>query len=232
MRRIAALCIIVFTATAFGATEPNKSLSGLELELGYKVIPSPAYSYSHNTHPDDYFLPNADMPGSAGVTSFDAGNVSAGVIGLRYRLELVKHVSVAVGGGYQFNLATAFREEEHGNDAGNHKSQHMNNNDDRGDFSAFVYTHRNPLPYYLEAELVYHFDNNWYVGVEYQFTGVEFESGWDRWSSFKKASSTTVYYHAVGPVVGVMFDEKWGMEGTVLFFEGEVGGGISLFFRF
>ena len=65
--------------------------SGFRAFIGCKALKLDEHRFQHDTHPDDSFLPDSDVPGSAGVTDVGA-----------------RHSFVTLGGGYQARLADLF----------------------------------------------------------------------------------------------------------------------------
>lgn len=197
--------------------------AGFSLAFGYKLIDIGAQTYSHDTHPNDSFLPNANVPGSAGTTSLD-GRISMAAIGARY----TQPVSGPFYATFEVGLLVSY-------DVVDEK----NANDTRPDSDAsFIYS-RAALGAYASAGLAYKF-GRFSLGATAQVAAVEIENGWDRpgryysnsWiDDFQVDYYTTEYAWSVGPTFGYQFDDQLALEATVSFGD-RVTGGLMLVWSF
>jgi|ERR1035438_8185805 hypothetical protein len=192
--------------------------------IGYKSVPV-NQTYSHNTNPNDSFLPNANVPGSAGTTSLDRAQFID--FGFRYELPLNYHLS--------FNIdATGLFAYTSGNGAdawGMNLDDRQNANDNRPAANAvFVYTDSN---FGFDAALgtSYRLTEDFYVGAVVDLSGVFVDSGWDRYSTYTPESTTLVLVPAGGPKLGWRFGDI-AIEGTVLFGKYGVGYNAGIVWRF
>ena len=84
---ITKVTLTVLFALFIQSTTAQATDSNWMFIFGYKTLRIKNYSYSHDTHVDDWFLPNASLPGSAGTTEFN-GLLHCGVFGIRYSPEI------------------------------------------------------------------------------------------------------------------------------------------------
>ncbi|MDF9833859.1 hypothetical protein M2103_002092 [Ereboglobus sp. PH5-5] len=154
--------------------------------LGYRMISLKQHTFSHNTHPDDSFLPDAHVPGSAGTT--DIGNKQHFMsITLGWQPRLSDCVSLNFDAGILL---------------GDNRDRHQNANDDRlpGN-AAFVYSQAR-FGALAAAGMSYHF-KHFLLGVETQLASVLVEHGWDRYGSDKNQTSKVHHMLSAGPKAGI-----------------------------
>lgn len=154
--------------------------------IGYRMISLKQHAFAHNTHPDDSFLPNADVPGSAGTTDL-GGRQHFMSITLGWQPHLSDFVSLNFDAGVLL---------------GDNRDRHQNANDDRSPAgAAFIYSQAR-FGALAAAGMSYHF-KHFSLGVETQLASVLVEAGWDRFGSDQ--SQTTKVHHllSVGPKAGI-----------------------------
>lgn len=167
--------------------------NGFGLTAGYRAIQLGHTTYAHNTNPNDSFLPNANVPGSAGTTSLDGKTLSYGAIGFNYQHRLFSHLHGNIGIGGLF-----------GGDA---RDDHQNANDPRpAANAAFIYSDASGYGGYAEAGLSY---DVWRfsLGVEGTVSAVGIDNGWDRYSSDQLERQKWYISPVIGPRVGFQFGD-------------------------
>lgn len=215
MKILIGLLAAIFIAAQCPAQAPD---NGLELKFGYKSAVVEGTTFSHDTHPDDSFLPNSNVPGSAGTTSLDDGMLHFGTLGLGYHAPLMNERlswNVDVGGML-----------------GGDSDRRKNANDSRPDGNAaFVYSQAR-WGIYTEAGLAYHV-KRFYFGANAQLVGIFVSSGWDRFGRQESEHVNLKLTPSAGPKVGYYFDEDRdiGVEGTVQLGE-DVTFGVQLVWQF
>jgi len=191
---------------------------GFALLVGYQSVVV-KQSFAHDTHPDDSFLPNASVPGSAGTTSLDRAQYLA--LGLRYEGPAHGAWSLGVGVAGLFALTRG-----NGADAsGWNLDDRENANDSRpAANAAFVYTD-SIVGFDLSLAATYGLSRVVYVGAVADLAGVFLDNGWDRFSSFQLQSRKLVLVPAGGPKLGLRLTRDTALEGSVLW--GRKGVGYS-----
>jgi hypothetical protein len=188
--------------------------SGFEFMYGCKTLELGEHWFQHDTHPDDSFLPDSNVPGSAGVTNAGGTHVFA-TIGGRYRARLSDLFSLTL------NMELLM---------GDNRDRHQNDNDSRpAEFGAFVYSKTN-FGLCASAGLSCHIEK-FHGGVEAQLAAVLVESGWDRFNADESQHSQFACLISAGPRIGWSFDEHVLVEGTVQFGRG-VAFGVKIIFMF
>jgi hypothetical protein len=168
--------------------------------VGYKFISGLSYGYTHNTHPDDSFLPSANVPGSAGSTSLSTAHF--GIAGVGYQPKLYGDLHLTLDVGLLFGGA---------------RDRHQNDNDLRPPaVGAFVYSQAGPLGAYFAPGLEYRW-RSLAVGAEAQVAGIPISSGWDRFGSDQEVKSEFRWVITGGPKLGVRLSESMRLEGSVQF---------------
>jgi hypothetical protein len=193
---ILAVTIALFAqcATAQEAEE------GFRAFLGYKSLKLDDHQFTHNTHPDDSFLPNSAVPGSAGSTDV-GGTLSFAAFGM----------------GYQFRLWDSFAISlDAGGLAGGKRDSRQNANDSRPPGSAsYIYTEAR-WGTFGAVGFVYYL-HRFYFGAEGQLAGVFVQSGWNRFGKDDAEHNTFDLLPSGGPKVGYSFTQDISVEGTVQF---------------
>ena len=180
-----------------------------KLTGGFKTITLSNTEFAHDTHPDDPFLSNANVSGSAGTTDVN-GRLGYISIGVGYTNNFSKSYS------YNFDLGFLF---------GNKRDIQKNVNDTRPpDNAAFIYSEIN-WGIYSAFDVYYHVEK-FYAGVEVQLGGVFVESGWDRFNSDQSVQNKLTLVPTIGPKIGFYF-----IEASVQFGK-NVDYGIQGVFRF
>ncbi|MDR2429485.1 MAG: hypothetical protein LBD14_01040 [Puniceicoccales bacterium] len=164
---ILAVAVLVLFSQSARAREPEVRVRAI---LGYKFLRLDDYRFSHDTHPDDYFLPDSNIPGSAGTTCV------GGRMGF-----------LALGGGYQFPLSTSiplYLGLDLGVLRGGKTDRHQNANDPRPAANAAFVRSNAVWGGFAAVAVSYHIDD-FFIGAEAQFAGVVVEHGWDRYERFQ-----------------------------------------------
>lgn len=197
---IAALGIVV--GPAYGQGDSINDLNPLETSIrfsfGYKLIDVGPHSYSHDTHPDDSFLPNASVPGSAGTTSI-GGEFHMAALGVRLIQPLDEswRLDLEAGGLFTYQLERA-----------------KNANDSRPDASAaFVYSEAY-FGAYVSAGVAYQL-GRFSLGATAQLAAVDVMNGWDRFDHLQVDYHSTQFAWSVGPTIGFRLDQRLSVESTV-----------------
>jgi hypothetical protein len=198
---------------------------GVAFFTGYKSA-LVKQSFAHDTHPDDGFLPNADVPGSAGTTSLNRAQYLE--LGLRYEMPAAGRWSfdVNVAGLLAYTSG-------HGADAsGWNLDDSQNANDSRSpDNAAFVYTN-SPYGFDVALGATCGLSRVLYLGAVADLAGLVAENGWDRFSSFQVQSRKLMLVPAGGPRLGLRFTRDIGIEGRALFAKKGTGYDGGLVIRF
>jgi hypothetical protein len=191
---IAALALASLPSRAQDAEEGFRAL------LGYKSLKLSDHEFSHNTHPDDSFLSNANVPGSAGAT--DVGG----------RLHFAEF-----GVGYQFHLWDNFALtlDAAGLIGGARDGRQSINDSRTPDTATQIYSEAR-WGTYGAASLVYYF-HHFYFGAEAELTGVLIENGWNRFGDDEAQHTTFDLQPSGGPKIGYSFTRDISVEGTVQF---------------
>ena len=201
--------------------------SGFGLLLGYKSVPV-KQTFAHDTNPGDSFLPNANVPGSAGTTSLNRAQYID--LGLRYETPLADKskwsLNIDAAGLFAYTS---------GNGADSSRmnlDDRQNANDNRpAANAAFIYTDSN-WGFDATIGVNYSFSKHFYAGVAGDFTGVYVDNGWDRYSNFQSQSAKWVLVPAGGPKLGLRITESSAIEGTILFGKNGVGFNAGLVWHF
>jgi hypothetical protein len=221
-------CILAQEAPAQQSSAQDDSIatpSGFAALLGYKSVPV-KQTFSHDTNPDDNFLPNSNVPGSAGVTSLDQAQFID--LGLRYEIPVNKKWSFNIDATGLFAASTG-----NGADAsGMNLDDRQNANDNRpAANAAFIYTDAN-WGFDVALGTSYSLSKKIYIGAVADFTGIFVDSGWDRYSSYSSQSTKLVLVPAGGPKFGWHMSENIAIEGTALFGKNGVGYNAGLVWNF
>jgi hypothetical protein len=198
---------------------------GFAVVVGYKSV-KVKQSFSHNTNPEDSFLPNANVPGSAGTTRLNRAQFVD--FGFRYELPADSRWSFHLDATGLFAFTTG-----NGADAsGMNLDDRQNANDSRpAALAAFVYTDAN-YGFDVALGVNYSLSKDLYLGASADFAGVFVESGWDRYSSYKVQSSKLVLIPAGGPTFGWRIAKDTAIEGSVLFGKNGIGYTVGLVCHF
>jgi len=152
--------------------------------LGYKSL-TVDYDFIHDTHPDDFFLSNASVAGSAGTTEINGrkGYFSFGGGG-----------TVSKGGNsYSVDLGILI---------GKYRDIEQNINDVRPPHNAaFIYSEIN-WGLFVAAAADYKISKLFRVGALAQLGGVFIESGWDRYNSDQSVQTNLELVPTIGPRIG------------------------------
>jgi hypothetical protein len=182
--------------------------SGFRAFVGFKTLNLGDQRFWHDTHPDDSFLPESNVPGSAGVTNIGG-----------------TRTYITAGAGYQKRLSDLFSLTlDVGILLSNHnRNRHQNANDGRpAATGAFVYS-QSKTGLCASAGLSCHM-GNFHIGIESQYAGVFIDHGWDRFSSDESQHSYFEHFISAGPRIGwTFFEDATGydiVEGTVQFNHG------------
>jgi hypothetical protein len=200
---LASAVLLTLLTQPVRAQSPESPASGFRAFIGFKTLKLGEQRFRHDTHPDDSFLPDSGVPGSAGVT--DAGGT---------------HSFATVGGGYRARLSDLFSLTlDMGILLGGNRDRHQNANDARPAASgAFVYSEAG-IGLCASAGLSCHI-GKFDIGVETQFAGVRVESGWDRFGRDERQRRHYERVISAGPRIGWSLAESLLVEGTVQFGRG------------
>ena len=222
------LACAAFAQEALAESDPDTGTPiGFGLLLGYKSVPI-QQTFAHNTHLEDSFLPNANVPGSAGTTSLNRAQYID--FGLRYETPLANKskwsVNIDAGGLFAYSSGDG------ADSSGMNLHDRQNANDNRpAANAAFIYTDSN-WGFDATIGLNYSFSKYFYAGVAGDFTGIYVDNGWDRYSNFQSQSAKWVLVPAGGPKLGLRITESTAVEGTVLFGKNGVGFNAGLVWHF
>lgn len=211
-------------------SEKNKKMafcSTFSFFTGFQSFQHLNYAFPHNTHKDDYFLPGASEPGSAGTVDFNS--LTYVVIGLGVEL----HARMGKAG----TLSLQFRP---GYLSGMRRDRQQNENDGRDpSHASFIFTEAN-RGLSLSTTLIYSYD--WLrLGVEGQDAWLHIKSGWDRYSKDQTEYRTNRKIRSIGPKAGYgyvinrygYFEAEFCILGKVLFSDDKkYSFGIDLLFMF
>lgn len=188
--------------------------SGFKVFGGYRGVDIGQHVYAHDTHPDDSFLPGADVPGSAGKTEV-GGLLHFGTVGLGYDFRLGRSWSAG------FEVAVLL---------GGERDEDQNDNDDRRPAEgAFVYS-ESRVGVFAAAGLSYHL-KRWSLGAQAAVAGVFVDHGWDRFGSDESEEEDFVLAPSGGPKLAYALNEHASVELTVQFGR-SVTAGLQLVYRF
>ncbi len=191
MKKILLVVFFVFVLTSILMSEENIFM------IGYERYWFPRIDIVHDTHPDDWFLPNASVPGSAGTTSL-GGESSYLALGVRYEVIKVLPYTINLKGAILIGDIT--------------NSMQKNANDPRPDqIAAFVYSN-NHYGFYLETGCSYYLFDIIGIGANVRFTGIYSEWGWSRFSSNQAVGSKWDWDTSFGPNLIVKICNKLKIE--------------------
>jgi hypothetical protein len=195
---LSTIVLIALILAAVPRAQAQAPAAGFRWLVGYKYIDID-YDFTHDTHPDDSFLPGAGVHGSAGKTHLNGLHFAA--IGVRYQ--------ASFSDSFSYNL-------DAGGLVGGDRDRHKNANDMRPDENAaFVYSDTK-FGFFAATGLSYHIER-FYVGAEAQLSGVYIESGWDRFDHDQKQDSKIQLLPSCGPKIGYQINDNWSIESTVQF---------------
>lgn len=182
-------------------------------QVGYRYVSGIDYEYSHDTHPDDRWLPNGDVPGSAGTTHVSEAHVIEFGVGRDFALpkSFVAWASFDLGIGVNMD-------------------NHQNDNDYRdAACGAFVFS----WPLLLtDAGVGVGYDfGPVMVGAEVRAGGLLILSGYDRYSALDPQSADWEWLVGGGPKVVVRLGEDIALEGRALF-GNATSASIDIVYRF
>ena len=169
---------------------------GWGIVTGYRYI-DVDFQYSHDTHEDDSYLPDSQVPGSAGTTEIGGSNWF--FLGGRYQMALGERWFGNVDAGMIFG----------GDEV---KSKNSNDvNDANEDDNLFIYS-RSSFGWLTAIALNYQATSRLSCGVEGQLTGAQVESGYHRWGSYDNRSDDWSISTSIGPKAGYEFAENFMLE--------------------
>jgi len=168
--------------------------------LGYKTLTLTDHAFTHDTHPNDSFLPAAATPGSAGTTDIGSGLLNFLSLGVGYQRRLSESLSFNLDVGALF---------------GDNRSRRQNANDTRPAANAsFIYSEAN-LGAFATMGMSYYI-GQLSLGVEAQYAALMVDAGWDRYGSDELQTRTYQYQFSAGPKVGYDVG-PCALEGTIQF---------------
>ncbi len=175
---------------------------------GYRSLTTD-YEFKHDTHPDDFFLFNSNVPGSAGTTELN---------GRLWYLSLGAGGTISSGRN-SYNLDFGFL-------IGNERDIQQNINDSRPPHNAaFIYSEIN-WGIFAAIAASYKISRVFYIGAEAQLGGVFIESGWDRFNKDQEVETKLELVPTIGPTISFYF-----IEATVQFGR-KVDYGIKATYKF
>ncbi|MBL9168798.1 MAG: hypothetical protein JNN07_13755 [Verrucomicrobiales bacterium] len=167
--------------------------------FGYRYVSGIDYTHSHDTHPDDRWLQNGNLPGSAGTTHVSEAHVVQFGLGRDFSLpqNFVAWSSLDLGVGVNMD-------------------KRQNANDPRPPATgAFVFS----WPLWL-ADVGLGVGYNLgrvRVGAEARGGGLLILSGYDRYSSLDVQAAKWQWTYGLGPTVSVRVSDRIDLEGRALF---------------
>jgi hypothetical protein len=182
---LATVALLVFSSVAVRAQDSERRQY---FSIGYKSLSIDDQRFVHDTHPDDAFLPDSQVLGSAGATDVSG------------RLHFV-----SIGSGYEENVTDRFLLTfDFGGLIGGTRDDRQNANDARpAATGASVYSEAR---WGMFAALGLHYDIKYFrVGVEAQVAGVFVDSGWDRFGDDERVHRKFETVPSAGPVIGYSF---------------------------
>jgi len=209
---------MLMTMVAVGATAAaTLPTSAQELRAGFRAVAGYQnldldYEFFHDTHPDDFSLPNATVPGSAGPTHLGRLNLAA--IGVGYEAPL--------GRSFSFNVDV-------GGLLGGDRVTERAANDIDPDSPNLLYSEAR-YGFFAAAGVAYHI-KKFYVGAGAQLAGLYVDDGWVRSGHDQSQHSGMELVPTGGPKIGYMFDEEWSLEATAQFGH-SVSFGVQVRWRF
>ena len=194
-----AICIAVTAVAENTSTGDQNTQSGFGFSLGERTLRLTGTTFSHNTYPADYFLPNASIPGSAGTTTLNGENYFA-TIGINYA-HPIESISRSLSWRTEFGALIGYNED-----------QHENANDHRPPANgAFVYSDA-IWGGYGQWGITYHLGNHLYVGLDVEGDVVFLDNGWNRYSTKTTQKMNEDWIVAGGPALGYDFNNQYGIE--------------------
>ena len=190
---------------------PADSWGAVRSLIGYRYIALDE-KFSHNTHPDDNFLPNSNQPGSAGETRIK--KTSWLFVGARYLKEFENDTALNI------DLGALIGDNEK-------KAQNANDNRPAG-AASFIYSKaemgvQGAVGYSLRK-------GRFRLGAEAQLSGIYIESGWDRFDNQEKEDSKFKFVPTIGPKIGIYLWDDNLVEVTVQKGE-EFAAGVNFQFK-
>lgn len=189
-------------------TAPNRGEPVLRTAAGYRLLQID-YKFSHNTHPDDGFLPGSGVPGSAGTTELRTLHFT--LVGGSYRVPMSEPWVLVMDAGIL---------------AGPNVDRHKNANDSRGDANAAFVESAAILGSFVDVGVAYRLGRV-QVGAQAQLNGVLIQSGWDRFGEFESDHNEFRAVPSIGPTIGIEISESLTLEASVQFGE-RVSGGLLI----
>jgi hypothetical protein len=187
------------------AQSPESPQSGFRTFAGLKTLDIGEQRFRHDTHPDDSFLPDSDVPGSAGETNVGGTHFYA-TFGGGYRARLSDLFSLTIDAGILLGV-------------GNNRDRHQNDNDNRPAASGtFVYSEAG-IGWCVSADLSCR-AGRYDFGIEAQLANVIVEHGWDRFGEHESRHRQTEHFLSAGPRIGRTLSESILVDGTVQFGRG------------
>ena len=182
---LGALVLFALSVNAQAPEDPWKIFAG------YKYLYFDKITFIHDTHPGDRFLPNAEVPGSAGTTELQ-GALHFATVGVGYQPRISERISlsfdlgVLIGGGDQDDDKSGLRDER------------INANEVRPDDGhyrpSFIYSKVVNVGGIVSVDMLYHI-KGLYLGAEAQLAGVWSNYGWYRYYYHYSTDDNDRFYH-------------------------------------
>jgi hypothetical protein len=194
MKQILAIVCLLLAAQAVFAQDNGKRNRG-NVMIGYRYYDF-QYRFKHDTHPDDSFLPNARVPGSAGTT------------------ELKSLQMLAAGGGYERVIGKGFswRLEAGGLLAVNSQRKQNENDPRPPSGGSFIYT--DSFGFFAATGPAYQMKRVSISGVA-EVAQVTFSSGWLRFGQGQRQRSEGETIVSAGPNLCFWLNKPSGVEISV-----------------
>jgi hypothetical protein len=195
MNQILAIVCLLYVAAQATLAQDNDKKNWGNAVIGYRYYDF-QYRFNHDTHPDDSFLPNSGVPGSAGTT------------------ELKGLHMFAAGGGYERVIGKGFswRLEAGGLFAVNSQRKQNENDPRPPSGGSFIYT--NGYGFFAATGPAYQTKHVSISGVA-EVARVTFSSGWERFGRNQRQQSEGEVFVSAGPNLCFWFNESSGVEISV-----------------
>jgi len=195
MKQILAIVCLFHMATQAALAQDKDRKNWGNAVIGHRYYDF-QYRFSHDTHPDDSFLPNSGVPGSAGATELKS-----------------LHMLVA-GGGYERVIGRGFswRLESGGLFAVNSQRKQNENDPRPPSGGSFIYT--NSYGFFAATGPAYQ-TKRVSISAAAEIARVTFSSGWERFGRNQKRRSEEETFMSAGPNLCFWFNESSGVEISV-----------------
>jgi hypothetical protein len=211
-----AVILAIAVAAVPGVGHADDAAAGqVRLKLGWTYL-GLRESFPHATHPDDAFLPNASVPGSAGTTALDHGNFFQLGVGYEWQVFPRWMATIDIGGLF-----------------GDARDERQNANDPRpAAQGAFIYS-KARYGVFVQPQLLYKIaGTNFSVGVSARLDGVYVDQGWARFSSDQTESAAWKVFPRAGPAVRFDLSTASAIEASAQYGSGGAAASVSWIWKF